>query len=59
MAVVFAQLITQGKNHGVHAWLVPIRDEDGTPLPGVTIGDDGAEGRPQRRRQRPADASTT
>ena len=25
MAVVFAQLITQGKNHGVHAWLVPIR----------------------------------
>ena len=32
MAVVFAQLITQGKNHGVHAWLVPIRDEDGTPL---------------------------
>ena len=27
MAVVFAQLITQGKNHGVHAWLVPIRDE--------------------------------
>ncbi|MDT0277301.1 acyl-CoA dehydrogenase family protein [Blastococcus goldschmidtiae] len=41
MAVVFAQLITQGKNHGVHAWLVPIRDEDGTPCPGVTIGDDG------------------
>lgn len=41
MAVVFAQLITQGKNHGVHAWLVPIRDEDGTPCAGVTIGDDG------------------
>jgi acyl-CoA oxidase len=41
MAVVFAQLITQGKNHGVHAWLVPIRDEDGTPCRGVTIGDDG------------------
>jgi acyl-CoA oxidase len=41
MAVVFAQLITQGKNHGVHAWLVPIRNEDGTPCPGVTIGDDG------------------
>ena len=41
MAVVFAQLITQGKNHGVHAWLVPIRDDDGNPLPGVTIGDDG------------------
>ncbi|MCF6509138.1 acyl-CoA oxidase [Blastococcus sp. MG754426] len=41
MAVVFAQLVTQGKNHGVHAWLVPIRDEDGEPMPGVTIGDDG------------------
>jgi acyl-CoA oxidase len=41
MAVVFAQLIAQGKNHGVHAWLVPIRNEDGTPCPGVTIGDDG------------------
>ncbi|MGZ4546428.1 MAG: acyl-CoA dehydrogenase family protein, partial [Blastococcus sp.] len=43
MAVVFAQLITQGKNHGVHAWLVPIRDENGNPMPGVTIGDDGAK----------------
>ncbi|GAA3176452.1 acyl-CoA dehydrogenase [Blastococcus jejuensis] len=41
MAVVFAQLITQGKNHGVHAWLVPIRDEQGNAMPGVTIGDDG------------------
>ncbi|HEX2073317.1 MAG TPA: acyl-CoA dehydrogenase [Geodermatophilus sp.] len=41
MAVVFAQLITQGKSHGVHAWLVPIRDADGNPCPGVTIGDDG------------------
>ncbi|GAA0575816.1 acyl-CoA dehydrogenase [Paractinoplanes ferrugineus] len=41
MAVVFAQLITGGKSYGVHAWLVPIRDEDGNPLPGVTVGDDG------------------
>jgi acyl-CoA oxidase len=41
MAVVFAQLIAQGENHGVHAWLVPIRNEDGTPCEGVTIGDDG------------------
>jgi acyl-CoA oxidase len=40
-AVVFAQLITQGKRHGVHAWLVPIRDDEGNPMPGVTIGDDG------------------
>jgi acyl-CoA oxidase len=41
MAVVFAQLVTQGRRHGVHAWLVPIRDEQGDPVPGVTIGDDG------------------
>ena len=41
MAVVFAQLITGGRSYGVHAWLVPIRDEHGNPLPGVTIGDDG------------------
>jgi acyl-CoA oxidase len=41
MAVVFAQLVTRGRRHGVHAWLVPIRDEHGDPMPGVTIGDDG------------------
>jgi acyl-CoA oxidase len=41
MAVVFAQLITGGRRHGVHAWLVPIRDAQGEPLPGVTIGDAG------------------
>ncbi|AGL17193.1 acyl-CoA dehydrogenase [Actinoplanes sp. N902-109] len=41
MAVVFAQLITGGRRYGVHAWLVPVRDGHGNPLPGVTIGDDG------------------
>jgi acyl-CoA oxidase len=41
IAVVFAQLITGGRGYGVHAWLVPIRDADGQPMPGVTIGDDG------------------
>lgn len=41
MAVVFAQLIIGGRRHGVHAWLVPIRDAHGNPLPGVTIGDAG------------------
>ncbi|PMR60239.1 acyl-CoA oxidase [Verrucosispora sp. ts21] len=41
MAVVFAQLITNGQRHGVHAWLVPIRDAQGNPMPGVTIGDAG------------------
>ncbi len=41
MAVVFAQLVTDGEAHGVHALLVPIRSADGEALPGVTIGDCG------------------
>jgi acyl-CoA oxidase len=41
MAVVFAQLRTGGELHGVHAFVVPIRNEDGTACPGVTIGDCG------------------
>ena len=41
MAVVFAQLRTGGREHGVHALLVPIRDEDGNPMPGVRIEDCG------------------
>jgi acyl-CoA oxidase len=44
MAVVFGQLLVHGKNHGVHAVLVPIRDEDGNELPGVTTSDHGAKG---------------
>lgn len=28
MAVVFAQLITKGKNHGVHVFLMEIRDRE-------------------------------
>lgn len=43
MAAVFAQLVTGGEGHGVHCVLVPIRDEDGAPMPGVTIGDCGAK----------------
>jgi acyl-CoA oxidase len=41
MAAVFAQLTTNGETHGVHAFLVPIRDEDGQVLPGIRIDDDG------------------
>jgi acyl-CoA oxidase len=41
MAAVFAQLVTQGESHGVHCILVPIRDDDGHPLPGVRIEDCG------------------
>ncbi|MDR6864841.1 acyl-CoA dehydrogenase [Phycicoccus sp. 3266] len=43
MAAVFAQLVTGGETHGVHCVLVPIRDESGAPLPGVSIGDCGAK----------------
>jgi len=42
-AVVFAQLITKGVNHGVHAFYVPIRDAGGF-LPGVGGEDDGLKG---------------
>ncbi len=41
MATVFCQLIVQGKNYGVHAVLVPIRNEDGETCSGVTIEDNG------------------
>jgi acyl-CoA oxidase len=41
MAAVFAQLVTQGRRHGVHAFLVPIRDAAGGPCPGVTLEDCG------------------
>jgi acyl-CoA oxidase len=43
-AVVFAQLVTQGVNHGVHAFYVPIRDADGEFLTGVGGEDDGLKG---------------
>jgi acyl-CoA oxidase len=43
MAVVFAQLVTETGAHGVHAFLVPIRDEHGNTLPGVDIEDCGAK----------------
>ncbi|WP_249273904.1 acyl-CoA dehydrogenase [Agreia sp. VKM Ac-1783] len=43
-AVLFAQLITEGINHGVHAFYVPLRDADGQFLPGVGGEDDGLKG---------------
>ncbi|OBG12192.1 acyl-CoA oxidase [Mycolicibacterium celeriflavum] len=40
VAAVFAQLITpDGVGHGVHCLVVPIRDEEGNDLPGVTTSD--------------------
>ncbi|NLT26666.1 MAG: acyl-CoA dehydrogenase [Microbacteriaceae bacterium] len=43
-AVLFAQLITKGVNHGVHAFFVPIRDDAGEFLPGIGGEDDGVKG---------------
>ena len=41
IATVFAQLETRGERHGVHAFVVPLRDERGHPLPGVRLEDNG------------------
>jgi acyl-CoA oxidase len=41
LAVVFAQLEVGGEEQGVHAFVVPIRDEHGRALPGVRIEDCG------------------
>jgi acyl-CoA oxidase len=41
MATVFARLVVAGEDHGVHAILVPLRDERRRLLPGITIEDCG------------------
>ena len=41
LATVFARLLVDGRDHGVHALLVPVRDDDGTLADGVTIEDRG------------------
>jgi len=41
MAVVFARLIVKGVNQGLHPFLVPLKNADGTPYPGVTCADCG------------------
>lgn len=43
-ATVFARLITQGVDHGVHCFYVPVRDADGALLPGISSEDDGPKG---------------
>ncbi|UZX03426.1 acyl-CoA dehydrogenase [Arthrobacter sp. CDRTa11] len=44
-AVVFAQLVTQGVNHGVHAFYVDLRDPQTKEfLPGIGGEDDGVKG---------------
>ncbi len=41
LATVFAQLIVDDVRYGVHALVVPIRDVEGNPMPGVFIEDCG------------------
>ncbi len=41
LASVFAQLIVNGENQGVHAILVPLRNEKHEVLPGILIADNG------------------
>ncbi len=41
MASVFAQLITNGDNQGVHAFLVPLRNDAHETLPGIRVEDCG------------------
>ena len=44
VGAVFAQLITKGENHGVHCFVVPLRDDKGNDLPGITTSDDFHKG---------------
>ncbi len=41
MATVFAKLVIDGKDYGVNAFIVPIRNKEKQTLPGVTIEDCG------------------
>lgn len=42
--IVVAQLYTQGECHGIHPFMVQVRDEDThMPLPGIKIGDIGSK----------------
>jgi flavocytochrome c len=40
-AIVYAQLIIDGKEYGVHAFMLQIRDHEHKPLPGIELGDLG------------------
>lgn len=40
-ALVFANLIIDGTNHGFHGFMVQLRQADGTTMPGVELGEIG------------------
>jgi acyl-CoA oxidase len=39
--IVFAQTLVDNASHGIHAFIVPIRDENLQPVPGVSVHDMG------------------
>ncbi|XP_044947151.1 putative peroxisomal acyl-coenzyme A oxidase 1.2 [Hordeum vulgare subsp. vulgare] len=43
-AFVYARLITEGKDYGIHGFIVQLRSlDDHSPLPGITLGDIGGK----------------
>lgn len=40
-AIVYARLIIKGKDHGIHEFMVQLRDENHLPMDGIEIGDIG------------------
>eukprot|EP01006_Ploeotia_vitrea_P007225 TRINITY_DN16467_c0_g1_i2.p1 TRINITY_DN16467_c0_g1~~TRINITY_DN16467_c0_g1_i2.p1 ORF type:complete len:720 (+),score=32.30 TRINITY_DN16467_c0_g1_i2:127-2160(+) len=40
-ALVYAQLVIDGKEYGVHTFMVQVRDENHLALPGIEVGDVG------------------
>ncbi|KAM7272321.1 hypothetical protein ACFE04_026984 [Oxalis oulophora] len=43
-AIVYARVITDGQDHGVHGFIVQLRSlDDHLPLPGITVGDIGTK----------------
>lgn len=44
IALVYCRLITGGEDHGIHAFLVPLRDNEGKLLDGIEVEDCGRFG---------------
>jgi len=42
-AAVYAQLLIDGKEYGVHVFMLQIRDENHRPMPGIELGDLGSK----------------
>lgn len=40
-ACIYAQLIIDSKEYGIHPFIVQLRDENHLPLPGIEVGDIG------------------